>query len=123
MASVLPREIVVVVEGIVGKDLGVCVGADVAGVVADALPGEAHIGLSPKRNADFRIAAQAEEARWIAGNAVVPTDSREAEANFMVGGREGVDPCSAGKLRWIGIPGRERYWDYGRGEVEARALK
>ena len=109
MASALPGEIVVVVEGVVGKDLGVGVGADVAGVVADALAGEAHIGLSAKRNADFGVAGQAEKAGWVAGNAVVPTHARETEARFIDDGRrEGVHPARAGDLRRVGIVRGER---------------
>ena len=47
----LPHKVVVVVESIVGKHLWIGIGADVIGVVRDALPGKPDVRLRPKRNA------------------------------------------------------------------------
>ena len=120
----LPREIVVVVESIVGKDLGVGIGADVTGVVANALAGETYILLRAKRNAYFLIAGKAEEAGWVAGNAVVPTDACEAKTKFVdYGWREGMNKAGAGNLRWISIVGGKGHRNQRSGEVAACSLR
>ncbi len=92
MASVLPGEIVVVVESIVGKDLRVGLGSDVADltetIAAHILPREAGICLGKrKRNADLLVTVCAKDSRGIAGVAVVPTHTGEAEPKLIDDGR------------------------------------
>ena len=114
VASALPGEVVVVVESVVGENLRVGIGPDIAGVIADALSGEPHVLLRAKRYADFGVARQAEPAGWVAGHAVVPTHAGKSEASFVDdGGREGVDPARARKLRRVCIVRGEGYRDYG----------
>ena len=61
VAPALPGEVVVVVEGVVAKNLRVGVGAEVAGVVVEALSGKTGIELSAGEwNADFLVTRQAE---------------------------------------------------------------
>src|SRR5258708_5300752 len=110
MPSTLPSQIVVVVESIIREDLGIGISANVAGVVADALPGEAHIRLSAKGNANFLVAGEAKVAGGIARDAVVPTYTCEADAPFIDdGGRERVDPTRAQNLGWIGTVAAARH--------------
>src|SRR6266481_1872036 len=121
--AALPGEMIVVVESIVGKDLGVRVGANVAAVVVDALPGKAHVLLRAKRNPNLLVAGVAEDSRRIAGNTVIPAYTRKAEAAFVNDGRrEIVDPASTNDLGRIGIVCREEHPGQGSGEVAPGAL-
>ena len=83
MPALLPGQIVVVVEGIVGKDLRIRICAQITDAVADALSGESHILLSAKRNADFCVPSVAKESRRIAGNTIVPAHPGESEAKLI----------------------------------------
>ncbi len=92
MGSVLPGKIVVVVESIVGKDLLVGLGTDVADltepVVVHLLPGEAGEGLGKrKRYADFLVTARSKDSGGIAGDAIVPTYTGETEPKLIENGR------------------------------------
>ncbi len=63
MAPALPRQVVVIVESIVAKNLRIGVGTDIARIVTDALPGESRIKLrANERNPDLGVSGQAEVA-------------------------------------------------------------
>ncbi len=123
MATALPGEIVVGIEGVVGEDLGIGIGADITGIITDALPGEPHVLLSPKWYADFLVAGHAEQTGWIAGDTIVPTNARESEANFIDNvRRKGVNKAGAGNLCRIGIVGGEEHRSESRRKIAARSL-
>ncbi len=108
MTAALPVRFVVVVEGVVAKDLNVGVGSDEGGIVAEALTGEARVGLHAKGDADDGVGIQSEYSGGIGGDAVIPADTGEAETGLVDdGGREGVDPASAAQLGGIDVLGRE----------------
>jgi len=58
----LPGEIVIIVKGIVGEELRIRVGPNIAGVVVDALPRESLKFLGAERDPYFLITSETEEA-------------------------------------------------------------
>src|SRR6202011_122199 len=119
-----PGQIVVVVEGIVGKDLRISICTQITYAVVDALSREAHILLSAKRDADLLIAGVPEESGWIAGDTVVPANPREAKAGFIDDRRrECVNKTCASNLRGIGVVVGKIDRNDGRRVVAARALR
>src|SRR4029077_4214154 len=107
----LPGQVVVVVESVVPKNLGVGAGADITGAVADALPREARIQLGAhKRDANLCVTGQAEISRWVGRDAVVPTHARKTEASFVDDGRgKGAIPSGAKDFRWIHVLRGEKH--------------
>ena len=89
VAPMLPSEIVVVIEGIVGKDLRVGVGADVAGAVPRLCPGKAYKKLSAKRYADCFVAGEAERPDGSVGTPLFQrTRVKPKRASLMIEGEK-----------------------------------
>ena len=80
----LPGQVVVVVERVVAKNLGIGARAEVTGIVADALSRKSGIKLvANERNSDFLITCEAKLSGRIGRDAVVPAYARESHARFV----------------------------------------
>ena len=129
----LPGEIVIVVERIIREDLGIRVGADIAGAaetqvaevaVADALSSETHVLLCTERDADHRIAVKPKLACRVARNAVNPTNASKTKTKFVDDEwRKSVNKARARNLRWIMIVGGKGNWDQCRRKIAASSLR
>src|SRR5215467_7777137 len=131
MTSSLPSEVVVVIEGIVGKDLRICASADRAGATKcssartpNILRSEAYILLCAKRYANDRVAIQAKFTGRVARDSVIPTNARKTKAGFVdYIRRKSVNETCASYLRGISIVRGEKHRDKCCGKVAARSLR